>query len=127
MSEYLGPEEVANGVEQITSATPTKDRKPQTMPGLQDHQLDQPLKQGDACFVAGRSTVDQIFDCIAIIAKHLEHQRNLYHEFIDFKKAPDIVCHDGLIGGKIDGGIVQVARALCDHPSCELFWTIICR
>ena len=61
MSEDLGTEEVANGVDQITS----KEGKPQKMSGLLDHKLDQPPKQGDASFGAGQSTV--------IIAKHLEH------------------------------------------------------
>ena len=39
---------MANGVEQITSDTITKEGKPQAMPGLQDHKLDQPPKLGDA-------------------------------------------------------------------------------
>ena len=51
-----------------------------------------------------------------IIAKHLEHQRSLYHNFIDFKKAFDRVCHDSLwnvlIGGTIDGGFIKVIHAL---------------
>ena len=124
MPEDLGIEEVANGVDQIT----TKEGKPQTMSGLQDHKLDQRSKQGDASFGAEASTVEHIFNCRVIIAKHLEHQRNLYHNFIDFKKAFDIVCHDGLwkvliivICSKNDGGFVQVIRALCDHPSSEVF------
>ena len=111
-------------MDQITSDTPTKDGKPPTMPGLQDHTLDQPPKQGAASFGAGRSTVEQIFNCRVIIAKHLEHQRNVYHTFIDFKKAFDRVCQHGLwkvlIGGTIYGGFVQAIRALCDHPSSKL-------
>ena len=120
MLEDLGTEEVANGVDQVTS----KEGKPQTMSGLQDHKLDQLPKQGDASFGAGRSTVEQIFNCRVILAKHLEHQRDFYHNFIDFKKAFDRVCHGGLwkvlIRSNIDGGFVQVIRALCDHPSSEV-------
>ena len=41
------------------------------MPGLQDHKLDQPPKQGAARFGAGLSTVEQIFNCRVILAKHL--------------------------------------------------------
>ena len=45
-----------------------------------------------AGFGAGRSMVEQIFNCRIIIEKHLEHQRNLYHNFIYFKNAFDRVC-----------------------------------
>ena len=74
------------------------------------------VKQCDASFGAGRSTVEYIFDCRVIIAKHLEHQRSIYHNFIDFKKAFDIVCHDSLrkvlIGGTIYGGFTKITQAL---------------
>ena len=110
MSEYLGTEEVANGVDQITSEYPNQRRDPSDNLGLHDHKVDHPPKQGDASFGAGRSIVEQIFDCRVIIAKHIEHQRSLYHNFIDFKKAFDRVCYDSLwkvIGGTIDGGFVK--------------------
>ena len=87
---------MANGVEQITSDTITKEWKPQAMPRLQDHTLDQPRKIGDASFGAGQYTAECIFNCRVMIAKHLEHRRTLYHNFIDFKKAFDRVCHDDL-------------------------------
>ena len=71
------------------------------------------------------SAVDQIFDCRVIITKLIEHQGNLYHNFIDLIKALDRVWHDGLwkvlIGGKIGGGFIQVIRDRCDDPSSELF------
>ena len=86
---------MANEVEQITSDTITKEGKHQVMPGLQDHKLDQPPKLGDASFGAGQYTTERrIFNCRVMIAKHLEHQRTLYHDFIHFKKAFDRVCHD---------------------------------
>ena len=92
---------MANGVEQITSDTITKERKPQAMPGLQD----QPPKLGDASFGAGQYTAEHIFNCKVMLAKHLEHRRTLYHNFIDFKKACNRVCPDDLwkvqIGGKL--------------------------
>ena len=75
--------------------------------GLQDHKVDQPPKQGAASFGAGLSTVERIFDCRVLIAKHLEHQRNLYHNFIDFKKAFDRVCHDILWKVLLQEGIRQ--------------------
>ena len=96
MSEDLGTEEVANGVEHITSDTITKEGKPRAMPIQQDHKLDQPPKLGDASFGAGQYTTERMFNCRVMIAKHLEHQRTLYHNFIDFYKAFDRVCHDDL-------------------------------
>ena len=116
MSEDLGTEEVVNGVDQITSEYPYQRRNASDNLGLQDHKVNQPPKQGDASFGAARSTVEQIFDCRVIIAKHVEHQRSLYHNFIDFKKAFDRVSNDSLwkvlIGGTIDGGFIQVIQAL---------------
>ena len=48
MSEDLGTEEVANGVDQITSDYPNQRRDASDSLGLQDHKVDQPPKQG-AC------------------------------------------------------------------------------
>ena len=62
MSEDLGTEEVASGVDNITSEYPHQRRDPSDNLGLQDHKVDQPPKQGDASFGAGRSTVENIFD-----------------------------------------------------------------
>ena len=87
---------MANEGEKITSDTITKEGKHRVMPGLQNHKLDQPPKLGDASFGAGQYTTERMFNCRVMIAKHLEHQRTLYHDFIDFKKAFDRVCHDTL-------------------------------
>ena len=125
MSEDLATEEVANGVDQITSEYPYQRRNASDNLGLPDHKVDQPPKQGNTSIGVGRSTVEQIFDCRVTIAKHLEHQHSLYHNFIDFKKEFDRVCHDilwkVLVGGTIDGGFIKVIQALCDHPSSEVF------
>ena len=114
MSEDLGTEEVANGVGQITSEYPHQRRDASDNLGLQDHKVDQPPKQGEASFGAGRSTVEHSFDC-----------RVIFHNFTDFKKALDRVCHDSLwkirIGGTIDGGFIKVIQALRDHPITEFF------
>ena len=39
-----------------------------------------------AGFRAGRSTTEQIFNLRILCEKYLQHQQNLYHVFIDFKK-----------------------------------------
>ena len=49
------------------------------------------LSEEQAGFRPRRSTVEQIFNCRFMMEKHLQHQRELYHNFIDFKKAFDRV------------------------------------
>ncbi len=44
-------------------------------------------------FRTGGSTTEQIFNLIIICEKYLQHQQDLYHVFIDFKKAFDRVWH----------------------------------
>ena len=45
---------------------------------------------------AGRSTTEQIFNLRILCEKYLQHQQNLYHVFIDFKKAFDRVWNAAL-------------------------------
>ena len=47
------------------------------------------LAEEQAGVRSGRSTVEQIFSNRVIIEKYLQHQRVLFHKFIDFKKASD--------------------------------------
>ena len=54
------------------------------------------IAEEQAGFVKGRSTVEQIFNLRSIIEKYQEHQLELYHVFIDFKKAFDRVWHEAL-------------------------------
>ncbi|KAI8502174.1 hypothetical protein Bbelb_197620 [Branchiostoma belcheri] len=74
------------------------------------------LAEEQAGFRAGRSTIEQILNCRLIIEKHLQHQRELHHNFIDFKKAFDRVWHEGLWWVlrefNIDESLVQTIEAL---------------
>jgi len=45
------------------------------------------IAEEQAGFRAGRSTTEQIFNLRILCEKHLQHQQDLYHVFIDFKKA----------------------------------------
>ncbi|KAK3881877.1 hypothetical protein Pcinc_013718 [Petrolisthes cinctipes] len=54
------------------------------------------IAEEQAGFRKGRSTIEQIFNLRLFCEKHLQHQRELYHVFIDFKKAFDRVWHDAL-------------------------------
>ena len=56
------------------------------------------LAEVQASFRPGRSTAEQIFNSRVIIEKHLQHQRDLFHNFIDFKKAFDRAWHGGCGG-----------------------------
>ena len=49
-----------------------------------------------AGFRAGRSTTEHIFNLRILCEKYLQHQQDLYHVFIDFKKAFDRVWHAAL-------------------------------
>ena len=49
-----------------------------------------------AGFRTGRRTTEQIFNLRIICEKYLQHQQDLYHVFIDFKKAFDRVWHAAL-------------------------------
>jgi hypothetical protein len=84
-------------------------------------QAEEHLAEEQAGFRPGRSTVEQIFNCRIMIEKHLQHQKDLYHNFIDFKKAFDRVWHDGLWhvlrSFNIEEGLVQVVEALYKHAS----------
>ena len=55
-----------------------------------------PPQQSDVSFGERQSTFEHVLKGRVLIAKHIEHQRNLYHNAIDFTKALDRVWHDGL-------------------------------
>ena len=59
-------------------------------------QAEEIIAEEQAGFRAGRSTTEQIFNLRILCEKYLQHQQNLYHVFIDFKKAFDRVWHKAL-------------------------------
>ena len=54
------------------------------------------IAEEQASFRTARSTTKQIFNLRILFEKYLQHQQDLYHVFIDFKKAFDRVCHAAL-------------------------------
>ena len=50
-------------------------------------QAEEIIAEEQAGFRAGRSTTEQIFNLRILCEKYLQHQQNLYHVFIDFKKS----------------------------------------
>ena len=59
-------------------------------------QAEEIIAEEQAGFRAGRSTTEQIFNLRILGEKYPQHQQNLYHVFIDFKKAFDRVWHETL-------------------------------
>ena len=59
-------------------------------------QTEEIIAEEQARFRAGRSTTEQIFNLRILCEKYLQHQQNLYHVFIDFKRASDRVWHAAL-------------------------------
>ena len=59
-------------------------------------QAEEIIAEEQAGFRAGRSTTEQIFNLRILCEKYLQHQQNLYHVFIDFKKAFGRVWHAAL-------------------------------
>ena len=80
-------------------------------------------------FRKGRSTTEQIFNCRNLIEKHLENQNDLYHNFIDLKKAFDRVWHDGLWSTLnkygIDSNITLMIKSLYTNSKNEILFNSI--
>ena len=56
------------------------------------------IAEEQAGFRAGRSTTEEIFNLRILCERYLQHQQDLYHVFVDFKKAVDRVWHAALWG-----------------------------
>ena len=74
------------------------------------------IAEEQAGFRAGRSTTEQILNLHILCEKYLQHQQDLYHVFIDFKKAFDRVWHAALWATmkkyNISTNLIQVIKNL---------------
>ena len=74
------------------------------------------LADEQAGFRKNRSITEQILNCRLIMEKFIDQQRQVYHNFIDYKKAFDIVWHEGLCHEMsffgIGNDIIQCTRSL---------------
>ena len=102
---------MANPVDPILSHHTSQKRQPVAVPELLNDQPHQSPKQvmlkiilnrlkpqaekiiaeKQAGYRAGRDTTEQIFNLRILYEKYIQHQQDLYHVFIDFKKAFDRV------------------------------------
>ena len=96
------------------------------------------LAEDQTGFRPGFSTVEQIFNSQVITEKHLQHQRNLFPNFIGFKKACYRVWHVGLWqvlrSFNTHEGLIQAIQALYENSNSavllnsqlgEIFKTIV--
>ena len=78
-------------------------------------QAEKIIAEEQAGFRAGRSTTEQIFNLRILCEKYLQHQQDLYHVFIDFKKAFDKVWHAVLWATmkkySISANLIQVIKS----------------
>ena len=74
------------------------------------------ISEEQSGFRAGRSTTEQIFNLRILCEKYIQHQQDLYHVFIDFKKGFDRVWHAALWATmekyNISTNLIQVIKNL---------------
>ena len=84
------------------------------------------IAEEQAGFRAGRSTTEQIFNFRILWEKYLQHQQNLYHVFIDFKKAFDRVWHEALWATmrkhNINASIIRAIENLYDKAQSAVLF-----
>ena len=84
------------------------------------------IAEEQAGFRAGRSTTEQIFNLRILCEKYLQHQQDLYHVFIDFKKAFDRVWHADLWAKMkkyyIRTNLIQVIKNLCNKATSAVLF-----
>ena len=76
-------------------------------------QAEKIIAEEQAGFRAGRSTTEQIFNLRILCEKYLQHQQDLYHVFIDFKRAFDRVWHAALLATMM----IEVQHRRQPYPS----------
>ena len=59
-------------------------------------QAEKIIAEEQAGFRPGRSTTEQIFNLRILCEKYLQNQQDIYHVFLDFKKALDKLWHAAL-------------------------------
>ena len=79
------------------------------------------IAEEQAGFHPGRSTTEQIFNLRILCERYLQHQQDLYHVFIDFKKAFNRVWHAVLWAAmklyNIDTNLINVIQNLYDKAT----------
>ena len=89
-------------------------------------QAEKIIAEEQAGFRAGRSTTKQIFNLRTLYEKYLQHQQDLYHVFIDFKKAFDRVWRAALCATtkkyNISTNVIQVIKKLYNKAASAVLF-----
>ena len=89
-------------------------------------QAEKIIAEEQAGLRAGRSTTEQIFNLRILSEKYLQHQRDLYHVFIDFKKAFGRVWHAALWATmkkyNISTNLIQVIKNLYNKATSAVLF-----
>ena len=89
-------------------------------------QAEKIIAEEQAGFRAERSTTEQIFNLRILYEKYLQHQQNLYHVFIDFKKAFNRVWHAALWATmkkyNISTNLIRVIKNLYDKATSAVLF-----
>ena len=89
-------------------------------------QAEKIIAEEQAGVIAGRITTEQIFSLRILCEKYLQHQHDLYHVFIDFKKAFDRVWHAALWATmrkyNISTNFIRVIKNLYDKTTSAVLF-----
>ena len=88
-------------------------------------QAEKIIAEKQAGLRAGRSTTEQIFNLRIHCEKYLQHQQDLYHVFIDFKKACDRVWNAALwatMKKYISTNLIQVIKNLFNKATSAVLF-----
>ena len=89
-------------------------------------QAEKIIAEEKAGFRAGRSTTEQIFNLQILCEKYFQHQQDLYHVLIDFKKAFDRVWHAALWATmkkyNISTNLIRVIKNLYDKATSAVLF-----
>ena len=89
-------------------------------------QAEKIITEEQAGIRAGKSTTEQIFNLCSLCEKYVQHQQDLYHVFVDFKKAFDRVWHASLWATmkkyNISTNIIQVIKNLYNKATSAVLF-----
>ena len=89
-------------------------------------QAEKIIAEEQAGFRAGRSTTEQIFNLRILCENYLQHQQDLYHGFIDFKKAFVRVWHAAVWATmkkyNISTNLIQVIKNLYNKATSAVLF-----
>ena len=89
-------------------------------------QAEKIIVEGQAGFKAGKNTTERVFNLRILCEKYLQHQQDLYHVFINFKKAFDRVWHAALWATmkkyNISTNLIQVIKNLYDKATSAVLF-----